>query len=426
MSSRILVLEDDESLRLVITKALSRAGYEVRATASPDTAIDRFLAREADVLVADVLLGQESFLDRLKAVRSARPDGPVILISAQTTAATALAAEQGGAFDYLPKPFDLDDLVSAVGRALGRAERAPRERRSGGDGGTGLGGRSPAMQGVFRDLARLAGVDAPVLIAGPEGSGRASVAQALHRTGARAHGPLVTAGALQVEREAEALFERAQGGAVLVRRAERLSPAAQARLLEAIEAAGEGAPRLLVTANPGVRGTLDPALYEAIAVGFIAIPPLRERAGDVVLLFRQHLAAAGAEGRTLEPEASALLERYPWPGEVRELVRVAGRIAAQGGRRPVSAAMIRDALAAPSEGAEADALQVAAARFAAGRIAAGGNDAAEAAQALLDRGLIEAALAAAGGVRQEAARLLGLNRNTLARRIEALGLDDQG
>lgn len=425
MSGRILVLEDDESLRLVITKALARAGFEARATASIETAIQRFADREADLLVADVLLGQQSFLDRLNEVRASRPDAPVIVISAQTTAATALAAEHGGAFEYLPKPFDLDDLVAAATRALGRTRPAMEPRRSAPAGAsTDLIGRSGAMQDVFRDLARLSRSAIPVLITGPEGSGRASLARALHAAGPAPRAPIRIAGPVELGSDAERVFQDAAGGMALLRRAERWSANAQAQVLEALEKRGGAGPRVAATALPQVREHLDPALYEALAVGFAAMPPLRSRGGDIALLFRRFLAEGGLGEAVLTPDACAFLEAYPWPGEVRELARVAGRIAAQAGRAPVTLETLRGALAAPSEAAEDDALEIAAMNFAARRLAAGAGDIAEAAHGRVDRALIRAALAAAGGVRQEAARRLGLNRNTLARRIEALGMDD--
>ena len=118
MAHRVLILEDDESLRLVIAKALSRAGFEVRATASADAALERLVRREVDVLLADVLLGRESFLDRLDEVTRVRPDIPVIIMSAQTTARTAIEAGKAGVFEYLPKPFDLNDMVAVVKRSL--------------------------------------------------------------------------------------------------------------------------------------------------------------------------------------------------------------------------------------------------------------------------------------------------------------------
>jgi len=180
MTRRVLVLEDDDSLRFVISKALSRAGFDVRATASPDTAMDRMIRREADALVADVLLGRENFLDRLDELARLRPDAPVVVMSAQTTAATALGATRRGAYEYLPKPFNLDELVEILDKAL--KPSGPRASAREEDMG-GLVGRAPAMQEAFQALARLARTSAPVLITGPEGSGRAAAGRWLHRPG---------------------------------------------------------------------------------------------------------------------------------------------------------------------------------------------------------------------------------------------------
>lgn len=415
MNERILILEDDDSLRLVISKALSRAGFEVRSTATPQTAVDRMAAGEADALVADVLLGKENFLDRLEEVARLRPDAPVIVMSAQTTAATAIGAARQGAFEYLAKPFDLNDLVQILQRALKHAPSEPRKDR---DGYGGLVGRSSAMQAAFRSLGRLAKRSEPVLIVGPEGAGRAAFARVLHAESGRP-GALIEAGPERLADSPRVLDEPA--AAFLLRRAEGWDARTQGRVLERLEAETPGAPRFIVTAGPEVRGTLPHALINRIAVGLLELPPVRQRGADKALLFRHYLSKAGRDRFTLSDEAAAFVNQEGWSGEVLEIRRTAERIAAQGVPGAVSAQDVAEAMAAPRAADPETALQDAAARYFASR--AGADDLAASAQAALEAGLIRAALDAAGGVRQDAARRLGMNRNTFARRIAALGLE---
>lgn len=423
MTKRVLVLEDDDSLRLVITKALTRAGYEVRATASPDSAVDRMLRGDADVLVADVLLGKENFLDRLGEIARARPGAPVIVMSAQTTAATAISAEKGGAFEYLPKPFDLDDLAAVVARAAGREAPATRGREQ--TGFAGLIGRSPAMQDAFKAIGRLAQVRAPVLFTGPDGAGRASAARTLHAAAFGEGAVLIEAGPARLEREGAAVFAEARGEGLLLRRAERWSEAVQDLVQEELERPDPGPARVYATAapDPASQG-LRRALADMLGAGRVVLPPLRERGEDKQALFEHVLRKHDRVRLSLEPEALALIDAHPWPGEVRELERVASTLALQGPRETITLQDLRAALTPPGGGDPGEALRRAASAYAAARLAEGVEDLHGEASAQLDRALIEAALAACNGVRRDAAARLGLNRNTLARRMAALGLDD--
>jgi two-component system nitrogen regulation response regulator GlnG len=416
MSGRILILEDDDSLRLVISKALSRAGFEVRSTASPQTAVGRLAAGEADALVADVLLGKENFLDRLEEVARLRPEAPVIVMSAQTTAATALGAARQGAFEYLAKPFDLNDLVDILQRALKRPDAPVRTDR---DGYAGLVGRSAAMQSAFRSLGRLAKRADPVLIVGPDGSGRAAFGRVLHKESGRS-GALVEAGPERLRDAPDTL--NARGATLLLRRAEAWDEPTRGRVLERLEAEPEDGARLIVTAAPDVRRALPGALIDRLAVGLLDLPPVRLRGEDRGRLFRHFLTRAGQGRFSLSQEAEAFINAQAWPGEVAAIRRTAERIAAQGVPGAVSAQDVAAALAVPQPADPDTTLEDAAARYFAEAQADG--DVAARAQAALDAGLIRAALEAAGGVRQEAARRLGMNRNTFARRIAVLGLDE--
>jgi two-component system nitrogen regulation response regulator GlnG len=420
MTKRVLVLEDDESLRLVITKALTRAGFEVRATASPDTAIDRMVRQDADALVADVLLGQENFLDRVAEITRVRPNSPIIVMSAQTTVATALNADERGAFEYLPKPFDINVLVETLDRALHRKRSEPK--RSGADLVTFI-GQSNAMQAAFRAIARLSRSTEPVLITGPDGSGRASAARVIHEQSS-SRGALVEAGPSTFAGSMHDLWAEARGGTLILRRAEVWSGPVQAFIREALEGSVRDAPRLIATAGEAVADSLEPALLDLLAVGFIQMPPLYRRGGDRALLFEAFLKM-GKPPLTLTDEARAFVNAQAWPGEVLQLKRTAKQIMAQGPRGPVDPAVIEAAMSGPTQTDPDGELEAAAIRYFAASREADASELTARAQASMERGLIRAALESAGGVRQEAARRIGMNRNTFARKLDQFGLADE-
>lgn len=417
MAHRVLILEDDESLRLVIAKALSRAGFEVRATASADAALERLVRREVDVLLADVLLGRESFLDRLDEVTRVRPDIPVIIMSAQTTARTAIEAGKAGVFDYLPKPFDLNDMVAVVKRSLEGAASAGAPVAPLGFGG--LVGRSPAMQEAFRALGRLARTSTPVLLTGPEGSGRTHCARVLIAESGIA-GPVIEAGPARMRRDGASLLETAAGGALILRRADRWDEEVQEWVLEALENPRGDTPRLLATGSAEVGRHLDPAVLSHLAIGRVHLPPLMERGEDRALLFA-HFLSEQTPVRELDDEARQYINAQVWPGEVLELKRVAHHLSVQGTRGPLRVDEIEAAMHEFSGRDPGADLSAAAARFFGACLAKGEPDIADKAQTAVDRGLFDAALENTQGIRQDAAKLLGLNRNTLTRRLAALG-----
>ena len=415
MGRRVLVLEDDESLRLVISKALSRAGFEVRSTASPDTALDRMASREADALVADVLLGRENFLDRIEELARLRPDAPVVVMSAQTTAATAIGAVKSGAFEYLPKPFDLNDLVAILNRALENKGQPPARSEIYPD----LIGRSAAMQDAFRTIGRLAARRDPVLVTGPEGSGRAAAGRVIHRDSG-ATGPLVEAGPERLDADGFTLFEAAAEGTLLLRRAESWSDRSRRIVQEVLETGFAPRVRLVATADANALGSLSRSLLERLAIGLIEMPPVRVRGEDRGLLFRHFLEEAGQGAYTLSEGGSRFVNSQVWEGEVAQLRRIARRIAAQCPKGLVGAEEVRSALDTGRGSDPKQALMDAAARFFAAQEASGSDDIGAEASLTLEAGLIAAALEASGGVRQEAAGRLGMNRNTFARKLDAL------
>lgn len=419
MAHRVLILEDDESLRLVIAKALSRAGFEVRATASADAALERLVRREVDVLLADVLLGRESFLDRLDEVSRVRPDIPVIIMSAQTTAKTAIEAGKAGVFEYLPKPFDLNDMVAVIKRSL--EDVAPTPSLVAAPGFGGLVGRSPAMQEAFRALGRLARTASPVLLTGPEGSGRTHCARVLVSESGVV-GPVIEAGPARMRREGASLLEAAAGGALILRRADSWDDEVQDWVLEALETPRGDTPRILATATPEIARQINPVLLSHLAVGRVHLPPLRERGDDRALLF-SHFLAEQTPAREMDETVRQYVNTQVWAGEVLELKRVALHLSMQGARGPLRIAEIEAAIHEFTGRDPAADLREAAARFFGACLAQGETEIGDKAQLAVDRGLFAAALENTNGVRQDAAKLLGLNRNTLTRRLAALDAD---
>ncbi len=420
MKRRVIVLEDDESLRLVISKALSRAGFEVRATASPETAINRMARLEADALVADVLLGRENFLDRLSEVRQLRPDAPVIVISAQTTVATALSANKAGAYEYLPKPFDINELTNLLHRALEGQNWA--ETRSETADHDSLLGSSPAMQATFKAIAKLAKTNVPVLITGPDGSGRASAGRLIHEQ-SEAIGPLIKMGPQEFGLDPERVWKEAGGGCLLLRRIETWTPECAAFVREKLESQTKSGPRLIATSGDLVSECLDPALVDLLAVGRIEMPPLYRRGNDRALLFKAFLEQAKA-GFVLTKDGVDCVNSQAWPGEVLQLRRTAMHIVAQCNPGKIDRTIIVDAMRSPGLKDSDQELEAAAVRYFAASDFSDSEGLANRAIFQVERGLIAAALEASGGVRLEAARRLGMNRNTFARKLDQFDFGD--
>ncbi len=449
-SPKVLVADDDASIRLVLSHALTRAGYEVRATGAAGTLLKWAQDGEGDLIVTDVVMPDENVFDVLPRIRRARPGLPIIVMSAQNTLLTAVAAAERGAFEYLPKPFDLDDLVDAARRALQPAGRAPRApARSARDERSPLTGRSAAMQAVYRVIARLVGTDLPVLITGEPGTGKGLAARALHELGPRRDARFVsvrTAGlsAERLEREligedgAGGAAAAAAGGVLHLAGVADLEPAAQARLAAVLDGLDGGRVRVVATTGDDparllAEGRLRRDLHDRLAVAVLRMPPLRERPEDVDDLARGALARASRPGepRPFTAGALDLLREHPWPGNVRELDNVVRRAAAMNATGALTAAMIAAELpAAPpvaacasgagaEGGVDARLEQAVAAAFAEGAPPPGLHD--RLVQAL-ERPLLRTALVASGGNQIRAAELLGLNRNTLRKRLQELGL----
>ncbi|MDO5529074.1 MAG: response regulator, partial [Paracoccus sp. (in: a-proteobacteria)] len=347
MDGTVLIADDDRSIRTVLTQALTRAGCRVHATGSLQQLLRWAEEGRGDLVVTDVMMPDGNGIDLIPAIRRARPDLPVIVISAQNTMVTALRAAEAEAFEYLPKPFDLPDLLGKSREALARrARRAPTEAEppstlpeEGQGAALSLIGHAPSMQALFRLVARIVNADLPVVVSGAPGTGKSTLARALHAfSDRRGAGLAVLTPADGGAAAIEAAFARAAGGTLLIENPAGFDAQAQARLLAAIEAAdrpedgsASGAdnpgPRVVATmeADPQAaveNGALRADLFYRLAGVRVDIPPLTARLDDIPALAAHLMARAEAQGiapRPLGGEALAALRAHHFPGNVREL-----------------------------------------------------------------------------------------------------------
>ncbi|HUK11624.1 MAG TPA: nitrogen regulation protein NR(I) [Stellaceae bacterium] len=473
-TATILVADDDRAIRTVLSQALGRLGYEVRSTGNASTLWNWVEDGLGDLVITDVVMPDENGLDLIPRIKKVRPELRVVVMSAQNTLLTAVKATERGAFEYLPKPFDLRELVSVVQRAL-----TPTALPEG--GGTGelaegeaelpLIGRSPAMQEIYRVLARLMGTDLTVMISGESGTGKELVARALHDYGKRRSGPFVAVNMAAIPRELieselfghergaftgavqrnPGRFEQAQGGTLFLDEIGDMPPEAQTRLLRVLQQ-GEYTTvggRTLIRADLRIiaathrdlrnlirQGLFREDLFYRLNVVPIRLPPLRERAEDIPALVRHFLAQAHAEGlplKNLDAEAMDRLKAYRWPGNVRELENLVRRLAALYSQETIGSEAVAAELAEmqPGGGTEARAgegLGAAAERhlrdyFDAHRGGLPPSGLYDRVLREVERPLISLALGATRGNQVRAARLLGVNRNTLRKKIRELDIE---
>jgi two-component system nitrogen regulation response regulator GlnG len=468
--STILVVDDDAAIRTVVAQALRRGGHEV-SIADSLAALERSLAGGVpDVLITDVILPDGDGIDHIRGVATRYPALPIIVLSAQNTLTTAVRAAEVGAYEYLPKPFDLDVLSRAVAAALARGGMTSDEG-PGEDSALPLIGRSAAMQDVYRVIARVVSNDLTVLISGESGTGKELVARAIHDLGPRAPAPFVAINMAAIPRElieAELFghergaftgaatrnagrFEQAAGGTLFLDEIGDMPMEAQTRLLRVLQS-GEftsvgGARaihvdvRILAATNRDLAaqvatGQFREDLFYRLNVVPVTLPPLRERRQDIALLarhFLDHAAAQGLPRRQLSGEAITALGSHDWPGNVRELENLMRRLAVLARDEVVGADSIRVMLGAPASVGEAgDATIADAVRALIDRIArehpAGLDDGTLYDRVIgeVERPLIEAMLARHGQNQLRAARAMGINRNTLRKRLDTLGIGLDG
>jgi two-component system nitrogen regulation response regulator GlnG len=487
MNGHILVADDDTAIRTVVSQALARAGYDVRTTGTAASLWRWVQAGDGDLVITDVVMPDENAFELLPRIKKLRPNLPIIVMSAQNTFMTAIKASERGAYDYLPKPFDLKELVAIVGRAMAE----PRREVVQGEelDAMPLIGRSAAMQEIYRTLARLMQTDLTVMISGESGTGKELVARALHDYGKRKSGPFVAINMAAIPRDlieselfghekgaftgantrSAGRFEQAEGGTLFLDEIGDMPMEAQTRLLRVLQQAeyttvGGRTPiktnvRIVAATNKDLRVTIGQGLFREdlffrLNVVPIRLPPLRERAEDIPHLARHFFAAAAAEGlplKHMDAGAHDRLKRYRWPGNVRELENLVRRLAALHPQDVITAPLVEAELGLNRpNGTVAPASEIALAP-----LGAGAQDAASRSEEggltgaverhladlfakhgddlpppglyhrvlrELELPLVSAALAATRGNQIKAAEMLGLNRNTLRKKVRELDI----
>ncbi len=339
MDGTILVADDDRTIRTVLTQALTRAGCKVHATSSLTTLMRWVAEGRGDAVITDVAMPDGNGLEMLPKITADRPGLPVIVISAQNTIMTAIKAAEFKAFDYLPKPFDLPDLMKRTARALDVASspgiQNPTTTAERDD--LPLVGQTPVMQALYRLVARLVNTELSVLIWGESGTGKSLIARAIHDFSDRRNQPFVTVTAadLQDIEGPARLMARVGSGTLLIDEIGDIPGDIQARIARMMDAGGDSAPRFLATSQTDLaaamkKGDLRRDLYYRLSGATLHVPALRDRVEDIDLLAKHFLNAITdpAEGqRALSAEASKLLANYPWPGNVRQLEHAVRQLA---------------------------------------------------------------------------------------------------
>ncbi|PRH84953.1 nitrogen regulation protein NR(I) [Labrys okinawensis] len=467
----ILVADDDAAIRTVLNQALSRAGYEVRSTGNATTLWRWVSQGEGDLVITDVVMPDENAFDMLPRIKKVRPELPVVVMSAQNTLMTAIRASEKGAYDYLPKPFDLKELIAIVGRALSEPRGKPASRSGEEAESMPLVGRSAAMQEIYRVLARLMQTDLTVMISGESGTGKELVARALHDYGKRRSGAFVAINMAAIPRdliESELFghekgaftganarsvgrFEQAEGGTLFLDEIGDMPMEAQTRLLRVLQqgeytTVGGRTPiktdvRIVAATNKDLRiliqqGLFREDLFFRLNVVPLRLPPLRERAEDVPDLARHFFKLVEREGlpaKHLDASAVERLKRHRWPGNVRELENLVRRLCALYPQETLTAAIIEQELATSetmpleAENSVDETLSASVERHMTRYFSKFGDDLPPPGlyhRVLRDieEPLIGAALAATRGNQIKAAELLGVNRNTLRKKIRDLDI----
>lgn len=466
-SDRVLIVEDDPSIGMVVRAALEAEGIEVDVCESASARDAALAANRYDLMLTDVVLKDRDGISSLEHVIEASPDMPIIIMSAQNTLDTAVRASEINAFEYFPKPFDIDELVLAVRQGIDK-----RRSETSSQGSTLLEaampmvGRSAAMQDVYRMVARLLRNDLSVLILGESGTGKELVAEAIHSLGQRKTGPFVAVNMAAIPSElieAELFghekgaftgavgqgigrFEQAQGGTLFLDEIGDMPYHAQTRLLRTLQSGtisrigGKASIRLDVRIIAATNRDLETLvtegkfredLYYRLNVVPVALPPLRARPEDIGLLTRHFLSLAVSEGlpsKQIDDDAIALLTTMPWRGNVRELKNFVYRLVLNSREDRISDASIRLLTVPSTDPANPSAagctFDAAVLQFMAEQKQRGANRDRIYARALaaFEKPLLQAVMQQAKGNQLQAAAMLGINRNTLRKKLSDYGI----
>lgn len=469
----ILIADDDSAIRTVLNQALARAGYAPRATSNAATLWRWANQGEGEIVITDVVLPDENAFDLIPRIQKARPEMPIIVMSAQNTLMTALTAAEKGAFEYLPKPFDISEVVAVVSRALevARKKEPQRPKPEFENDELPLIGRSPAMQDIYRSLARLTQTDLTVMISGESGTGKELVARVLHDHGKRRTGPFVAINVAAIPRDlieselfghekgaftgaqgrTQGRFEQAEGGTLFLDEIGDMPLEAQTRLLRVLQqgeytTVGGRTPiktnvRIIAATHRDLKvqiqqGVFREDLYYRLNVVPLRLPPLRDRLEDVGDLTRYFLRRVSDEGlgdKLIEKAAVERLKQYAWPGNVRELENFVRRVSALHAVDTLTYQIVDQEMSesALSDPAHVDIstkdLSELVEGYLNGYFGSFGSDLPpsglyERVLRQMEIPLLTAALSATRGNQIKAAELLGLNRNTLRSRIKNLDI----
>jgi two-component system nitrogen regulation response regulator GlnG len=450
MDGTVLVADDDRTIRTVLTQALTRAGCKVHATSSLTTLMRWVAEGRGDAVITDVVMPDGNGLEMLPKISVDRPGLPVIVISAQNTIMTAIKATEAQAFDYLPKPFDLPDLMKRTARALsqsapqraaGATAMAPQGEAERDD--LPLVGRTPAMQALYRLVARVMNTDLPVLIWGESGTGKSLIGKAIHDFSDRRTMPFVTVTAsdlLDIEGPARVLA-RVRGGTLLIDEIADIPAEVQARIARMMDAPGEYAPRFLATSQSDLAAAMKEDrlrrdLYYRLSGATIQVPALRDRVEDIELLARHFLTRSDPErvGRPIAEGALRVFTTYQWPGNVRQLEHAMRQLALAGPAAEITQPEAEHVLGT-QPAPEPIHAQASTERLGAsverhlrryfdqhgGELPPPGLYARILRE--IEVPLIEIALNATSGNQAKCANLLGINRNTLRKKITDLDIE---
>lgn len=445
MDGTVLVADDDRTIRTVLTQALTRAGCKVHATSSLMTLMRWVEEGKGDLVISDVMMPDGNGLDALPHIGRKRPGLPVIVISAQNTIMTAIQATEADAYDYLPKPFDLPDLMKRASRALEVKRRAPtaREETTGTGDELPLIGRTPQMQSIYRLLARVMNTELAVLITGESGTGKSLIARAIHDFSDRRTLPFITVSAADLDGVdgPSTVLARAKGGSILFDEVADLSDEAQGKIVRMLDTFADNAPRIMATSQSDLmhrmeQGSFRQDLFYRLGGVTLSVPALRERVDDIPLLAEHFMARAerdGAPVRRFSDDAQELIRAYSWPGNVRQLENAIRRLVVTASEEEIGRAEVEIMLGNQPEieplvgGGDTEKLSASVNKHLrryfdlhGGMLPPPGLY-----QRILrevELPLIEIALDATGGNQAKCADLLGINRNTLRKKITELDI----
>ncbi len=451
----VIVADDDASIRTVLNHALMRAGFLVRTTGNAATLWRWAAAGEGDIVITDVVMPDENAFDLLPKLKKQRPDLPIIVMSAQNTLMTAINATECGAFEYFPKPFDLNEMVNTVRRAIQSRKPARQDGRAAPGAELPIVGRSPVMQEIYRVIARLTQSDLTVLISGESGTGKELVARVLHEFGTRAGRAFVVAGATALEGDATArdLVRQAEGGTLFLDEIGDWSADVQTRMVRLLQdidmrqpsSATKASVRVIASTHRDLRKLIEQGdfredLFFRLNVVPVRMPPMRERPEDVAELVQHFFLDAERQGqplRSIDPEALEMLRRHAWPGNVRELENLIQRLLAIHAEPVITQQMVAGVLLEPKPATplrrpgDADVtLAGFVETYLSEQFAKLGGQSPDPGLhdrviREVERPLIQKCLAVTRGNQIKAAEILGVNRNTLRSKIRSLDIQVQ-